>query len=102
MTVALSPAKPSRANVIAAFAAVYVIWGSTYLAIRYAVMTIPPFLMGGTRFVIAGALLYAWTRLRGATAPTRAQWRAALITGLLLLVGGNGAVIWAEQHVASG
>lgn len=95
-------AKARRTNVIAAFAAVYIIWGSTYLAIRYAVTTIPPFLMGGARFVTAGLLLYAWTRLRGAAAPTRAQWRAALVTGVLLLVGGNGAVIWSEQHVASG
>ena len=94
--------KPSRTNVIAAFAAVYIIWGSTYLAIHYAVSSIPPFLMGGSRFVLAGAILYLWTRLRGAAQPTTAQWRAALVTGILLLVGGNGAVIWAEQHVASG
>jgi len=90
-----------RSHIVAAFAAVYVIWGSTYLAIRYAVETIPPFLMGGTRFLIAGLILYAWSRRRGA-APTRAQWRAAAVTGILLLVGGNGAVIWSEQHVASG
>lgn len=95
------PAEP-RARVAAAFAAVYLIWGSTYLAIRYAVETMPPFAMGGVRFMIAGALLYAWTRLRGATAPSRPQWRAAVITGVLLLVGGNGAVIWSEQHVPSG
>jgi drug/metabolite transporter (DMT)-like permease len=81
---------------------VYIIWGSTYLAIRYAVTTIPPFLMGGTRFLIAGSILYTWMRLRGAKPPTRAQWRSALVTGVLLLVGGNGAVIWSEQHVASG
>ena len=91
-----------RSHIVAAFAAVYLIWGSTYLAIRYAVATIPPFLMGGTRFLIAGLILYAWSRRRGAVAPTRAQWRAAGITGILLLVGGNGAVIWSEQHVASG
>ena len=102
MTLEVHSGKPSRANVIAAFAALYTIWGSTYLAIRYAVTTIPPFLMGGSRFVLAGAFLYGWTRLRGATAPTRSQWRAALVTGVLLLVGGNGAVIWSEQHVASG
>src|SRR5437763_16397760 len=58
--------------------------------------------MGGTRFLIAGLILYGWTRLRGAARPTRVQWRAALVTGVLLLVGGNGAVIWSEQHVASG
>ena len=102
MTPETRAAQASRTNVIAAFAAVYVIWGSTYLAIRYAVATIPPFLMGGTRFVISGLLLYAFTRLRGAAAPTGEQWRSALVTGVLLLVGGNGAVIWAEQHVPSG
>ena len=91
-----------RSHVIAAFAALYTIWGSTYLAIHYAVETIPPFLMGGTRFVIAGLILYALARQRGAVAPTRPQWRAATVTGILLLVGGNGAVIWSEQHVASG
>jgi drug/metabolite transporter (DMT)-like permease len=98
-----TPSGPApRRNVIAAFAALYIIWGSTYLAIRYAVTAIPPFLMGGARFVISGLILYGWMRLRGAEAPTRAQWRAALVTGVLLLVGGNGAVIWSEQHVASG
>jgi drug/metabolite transporter (DMT)-like permease len=95
-------ANAPRRHIVAAFAAVYVIWGSTYLAIRYAVETIPPFIMGGTRFVIAGLILYAWSRKRGAEAPTSAQWRAAAVTGVLLLVGGNGAVIWSEQHVASG
>ncbi|HEY7234484.1 MAG TPA: EamA family transporter [Gemmatimonadaceae bacterium] len=98
----LGGASAPRKHVVAAFAAVYLIWGSTYLAIKYAVMTIPPFLMGGVRFVIAGAILYAFARRRGAAAPTRAQWRAAAVTGVLLLVGGNGAVIWSEQHVASG
>jgi drug/metabolite transporter (DMT)-like permease len=91
-----------RSHVIAAFAALYTIWGSTYLAIHYAVQTIPPFLMGGTRFIIAGLILYLLARQRGAHAPTRPQWRAATVTGILLLVGGNGAVIWSEQHVASG
>lgn len=93
---------PQRSHVIAAFAALYTIWGSTYLAIHYAVQTIPPFLMGGTRFVIAGLILYLFARQRGAEPPTRPQWRAATVTGILLLVGGNGAVIWSEQHVASG
>jgi drug/metabolite transporter (DMT)-like permease len=103
MTVpASAEAAVRRRNVIAAFAAVYIIWGSTYLAIRYAVTTIPPFLMGAGRFVLAGAILYLWARLRGGEKPLRTHWRSALITGVLLLVGGNGAVIWAEQHVASG
>jgi drug/metabolite transporter (DMT)-like permease len=88
--------------VIAAFAAVYLIWGSTYLAIRYAVATIPPFLMGGARFVTAGLILYLWARRRGAGRPTAAEWRSACLTGVLLLVCGNGAVIWSEQHITSG
>lgn len=90
-----------QSRVLLSFAAVYLIWGSTYLAIRYAVATIPPFLMGGARFLAAGVILYVWARRRGASAPTRAEWRAASLTGLLLLVAGNGAVLWAEQHVAS-
>jgi drug/metabolite transporter (DMT)-like permease len=102
MTAASAPAKAPRSQVLFAFAALYTIWGSTYLAIRYAVTTIPPFLLGGSRFVISGLILYGWMRFRGAAAPTRVQWRASLVAGVLLLVGGNGAVIWAEQHVASG
>ena len=85
-----------------ALIAVYIVWGSTYLAIRFAVQTIPPFLMAGTRFLIPGAILYAWRRLSGDAAPTRLQWRSAAIVGLFLLLGGNGGVTWAEQRVASG
>jgi drug/metabolite transporter (DMT)-like permease len=92
----------SRAQITAAFASIYIIWGSTYLAIRYAVATIPPFLMGGVRFLISGALLYAWARSRGAPAPTKLHWRNAVIAGGFLLLGGNGAVVWAEQFVPSG
>lgn len=97
-----STASPSRAKVVAAFAAVYLIWGSTYLAIAIAIQTAPPFLMAGLRFVIAGALLYGWMRLRGAPRPTRANWVAAGIVGGLLLLGGNGAVVWSEQRIPSG
>jgi len=86
----------------AAFAAVYVIWGSTYLAIRIAIETMPPFAMAGIRFVIAGALLYGWQRWRGAPAPLRIHWRSATIIGALLLLGGNGGVTWAEQEIPSG
>jgi len=92
----------SRAQIIAAFASIYLIWGSTYLAIRYAVETIPPFIMGGIRFVVSGALLYLWARSRGAQRPTRLHWRNAIIAGGFLLLGGNGAVVWAEQFVPSG
>jgi drug/metabolite transporter (DMT)-like permease len=92
----------SRAQIIAAFASIYLIWGSTYLAIRYAVETIPPFIMGGVRFLISGAMLYLWARSRGAPRPTRLHWRNAIIAGGFLLLGGNGAVVWAEQFVPSG
>ena len=92
----------SRARVLAAFAAVYIVWGSTYLAIRYAVETIPPFIMVGTRFIVSGVILYSWARLRGGHRPTAAQWRDATIIGILMLCLGNGAVSWAEQRVPSG
>ena len=92
-----------RARLIAAFAAVYIVWGSTYLAIRFAVETLPPLLMAGARFALAGAILLVWSRLHsGEPAPTRLDWRTGLVSGGLLLVGGNGLVVWAEQRVPSG
>jgi drug/metabolite transporter (DMT)-like permease len=94
-------APPSRTQLVAAFAAVYLIWGSTYLAIRIAVETLPPFLLAGARFLIAGTVLYGWMRLRGAERPTRRHWLAALVVGALLLAGGNGMVVWAEQVLPS-
>jgi drug/metabolite transporter (DMT)-like permease len=92
----------TRGRVVAGFAAVYVIWGSTYLAIRYAIETLPPFLMAGVRFLIAGTLLFAWTRRGGGPLPSRRHWLGATIVGALLLLGGNGGVVWAEQSVPSG
>src|SRR5512140_1339091 len=91
-----------KTKVWVAMLAIYLIWGSTYLAIRFAVETIPPFFMAGIRFLISGLILYIWRRLAGDPAPTARQWRSAIIVGLLLLLGGNGMVSWAEQHVASG
>ena len=91
-----------RTKVWLALIALYIVWGSTYLAIRFAVETIPPFMMAGVRFLVSGAILYAWRRAAGDPAPTPRQWRSAVIVGLLLLLGGNGLVSWAEQHVASG
>jgi drug/metabolite transporter (DMT)-like permease len=99
----LSETTPARFKLLTAFAAIYVIWGSTYLAIRFAIETLPPFLMASARFLIAGALLYAWSRLYGRAArPTREQWRAAAVVGVLLLLGGNGLVVWAQTRVPSG
>ncbi|HEY8325601.1 MAG TPA: EamA family transporter [Ktedonobacterales bacterium] len=80
---------------------VYLIWGSTYLGIHFADETLPPFLMGGTRFLIAGLLMYLWCRLRGMPNPTWRQWRSAGIVGLCLLVGGNGTVIFVETQAPS-
>ena len=92
----------SKAKLLAAFAAIYIIWGSTYLAIKYAIESIPPFMVGASRFLIAGALLYAWARLHSGIKPTGRQWRHALILGTFLLGVGNGCVAWAQQYIASG
>lgn len=92
---------PSRLALWSAFAAVYVVWGSTYLAIRLGVATLPPFLMAGVRFLIAGGLLFLWVWARGAKLPTARQWRNSAIVGSLLLLGGNGLVCWAELTVSS-
>jgi drug/metabolite transporter (DMT)-like permease len=81
---------------------VYIIWGSTYLAIRIALEGFPPFLMAAIRFLIAGGAMYVFLRVRGIPGPTRPQWVGATIVGCLLLVGGNGGVTFAEQWVASG
>jgi drug/metabolite transporter (DMT)-like permease len=87
---------------VTCFAAVYLIWGSTYLGIRYAIESIPPFIMAGSRHLTAGIALFTFARLRGATAPSRLEWRDAAITGVLMLVIGNGGVTWAEQKIPSG
>jgi len=96
-------ASPQRWLVLAAFAIVYFVWGSTYLAILFALETLPPFAMAAARFLVAGGAMYLFVRLLGgAAAPTRAEWRTTAIVGVLLLVFGNGLVVWAELRVASG
>jgi len=95
-------AGPVPLNTLLAFAAIYIIWGSTYLAIRFAVETLPPFLMLAARFGVAGILLYGWLRLRGLPRPPRREWIGSAAVGGLLLVGGTGAVAWAEQWIPSG
>jgi drug/metabolite transporter (DMT)-like permease len=87
---------------IAGFAAIYLIWGSTYLGTKIAVQTLPPFLMAGTRFLLAGLFLYSLRRGQGVARPGREQWRSALLTGALLFLGGNGLVTWGQQFVATG
>jgi len=89
--------------VVLAFACVYFIWGSTYLAIRFAIETIPPLLMAGVRFLIAGALLYVWVIWRGGAArTTAAEWSSAALFGSLFFLVGNGGVTWAETRIPSG
>lgn len=95
--------RPATLQLVLAWAAVYLIWGSTYLGIRVAIEAVPPFLMAGSRHLLAGVLLYAWTRLRtGAPAPSRGEWGPAAVLGVLMLVTANGATTWSEQLVPSG
>lgn len=98
----MNPHPPSPVRIWIAIISVYIVWGSTYLAIRFAVQTMPPFLMAGVRFLISGSLLYLIRRVLGDPQPTSQEWRSASIIGIFLLVGGNGGVVWAEQWVVSG
>ena len=88
--------------VLACLAATWLVWGSTYLAIKFALVSFPPFFQMGTRFLAAGALLMAWMRWRGSAWPDARQWRHALVVGTLMLGGGMGATAWAEQGIGSG
>ena len=98
---AVSEYRASLPAIWSALIVVYLIWGSTYLAIRYAVETTPPFLMAAVRFIISGGFLYALRRFKGDPRPEAVEWRSAAIIGIFLLVGGNGGVAWAEQFVIS-
>lgn len=94
--------KSNRLATIISLVALYFLWGTTYLGMRIALQSFPPFLMAGLRFVIAGVLMFAFLRVRGAPMPTRKEWLGACLIGALLLVGGNGGVTFAEQWVPSG
>lgn len=95
-------ANPGRVKLLLAFAAIYLIWGSTFLAIRLAVASLPPLVMMGTRHLVAGAVLYLWMRGRGAERPSARQWVMAAIGGGFLFLGCHGLLAWAEQSVPSG
>src|SRR6266571_7204196 len=95
-------AAPKRIWIIIAFAAVYLIWGSTYLGILFAIQSIPPFLMAGVRFFSAGVIMYAIARGQGVPKPERSTWWTALIIGACLLLGGNGGVTISEKWVPTG
>ncbi len=93
---------PKKLTILLAFAALYIIWGSTYLAILFAIQTIPPLLMAGIRYFCAGIIMYVIARLSGAPRGQLADWKTAAIVGGCLLLGGNGGVTFAEQYVPSG
>ena len=91
-----------KRGIFPALLVIYVVWGSTYLAIRWAIETIPPFTMAGARYLVAGGVLFAWVKLRGAPRVTFRDLGPAFLTGGLMLLCGNGGVVWAEQRIASG
>ena len=98
---AASPS-PSRTTLMLAFATIYVVWGSTYLGIRVAIESIPPFLMAGIRYLVAGSLLAAWLAATRGFRTTRRQWRDNTVIGVFLMLGGNGLISWAELFIPSG
>lgn len=102
MSTPLQQPTPLSLVTVGCLAMVYVVWGSTYLAIRYTLDSVPPFLLGGSRFLVAGGLLFFYLVLRKTRLPTLAQWRDGAIVGVLLLAIGNGGVVLAEGHVPSG
>ncbi len=94
--------EPSKVLLILAFAAIYVLWGSTYLAIRYTVETMPPFLMAGVRAFVAGVILFGFVGVPRMRRLTADHWRSAAITGGLFFLGCHGLLFWTEQHTPSG
>ena len=98
----LTPTDAHGAKLVGAFFLIYFVWGSNFLAIRYAVETLPPFLLMGVRSLLAGLCLYVWARLRGAEGAGGAHWRSAAGVGILLFLGCHGSLAWAQQHVPSG
>jgi drug/metabolite transporter (DMT)-like permease len=97
-----STTRPARWKVLVSFAIIYLVWGSTFLAIRIGVKEVPPFLLAGMRFLIAGAVLYGWMRARGTPSPTRREWASAAVISVLIFIFDYGLLFWAEQRVPSG
>jgi drug/metabolite transporter (DMT)-like permease len=95
-------AQPRAWKVLLAFAIIYFVWGSTFLAIRVGVREVPPLLLAGLRFLIAGLFLYIWMRVRGTASPTLREWRAASLLAFLIFVCDYGLLFWAEKRVPSG
>jgi len=94
--------KFTRIKIFLAFLVIYFVWGSTYIAIRFAIETIPPALMAGLRFTISGVLLYGWISRFDRISPRRPEIQKSIVVGLLLIVGGNGILVWSEQYIPSG
>ncbi len=94
--------QPRAWKVLVAFAIIYFVWGSTFLAIRVGVREVPPFLLAGMRFLVAGAILYGWMRARGTPSPTIREWRGASLLAILIFVFDYGLLFWAERRVPSG
>ncbi len=94
--------RPHRSQILLAFAIIYLVWGSTFLAIRVGVREVPPFLLAGIRFFAAGILIYVWMRAKGTPSPTRREWIAASFLAVLIFVGDYGLLFWAEKRVPSG
>jgi drug/metabolite transporter (DMT)-like permease len=95
-------ARPATWKLLLAFAIIYLVWGSTYLAIRIGVREIPPFLMAGLRFTVAGLVMWAWMRVTGTPSPTLREWRDASVLGTLMFLIDYACLFWAEQRVPSG
>lgn len=102
MEKSLASGKDLKIKIIIGLLLVYVFWGGTYVAMKFAIQTIPPFITAGTRFTTAGLILYIVERIKGSESPQMIHWKKAAIVGLLMLLGGNGGVIWAQQVVPSG
>ena len=95
-------ARPASWKILLAFAIIYLVWGSTFLAIRVGVREVPPFLLAGLRFVLAGLFLYGWMRLKGVAHPSRREWAGIVLQGTLIFLVDYGCLFWAEQRVPSG
>ena len=94
--------RPPTWKLLLAFAIIYLVWGSTFLAIRVGVREVPPFLLAAMRFLLAGFILLVWMRARGAALPTWKQWSSATLLAVLIFVLDYGLVFWSEQRVPSG
>ena len=102
MAVVREASASHRGRIVAAYLAIYLIWGSAFLAVSFAIETLPPLMMAGVRFLLAGGSLYLWARRRGAVRPLPVNWTSAVVVGAALILLGTGGTVWAQQRVPSG